>query len=97
MNIIIKPSENPLKKFDAFIDNKKISFGAYGMSDYTKHKDKDRKNRYLERHKKRENWNDPLTAGFYAKNILWNKTTLNESIKDTNNRFKNIEIKFKRI
>ena len=97
MNIIIKPSENPLKKFDAFINNKKISFGAYGLSDYTIHKDKDRKNRYLERHKKRENWNDPLTAGFYAKNILWNKTTLNESIKDTNSRFKNIEIKFKRI
>ena len=31
--------------------------------------------------------------GFYAKNILWNKPTITESIKDTNKRFKNISIK----
>ena len=46
---------------------------------------------------KKENWNDSMTAGFFSKNILWNKTSLNESIKDTNRRFKNIEIKLKRI
>ena len=97
MNIIIKPSSNRLKKFDAIIDDKKkISFGASGMSDYTKHKDKDRKNRYLERHKK-DNYNNPLYPSFYSTNLLWNKPTLNESIKDTNRRFKNIEIKLKRI
>ena len=95
MNIIIKPSVNPLKKFDAFIDNKKISFGANGMSDYTKHKDKDRKNRYLERHKK-DNYKNPLYPSFYSTNLLWNKPTLNESIKDTNNKY-NVNIKLKRI
>ena len=98
MNIIIKPSSNRLKKFDAIIDDKKkISFGQKGASDFTMHKNEDQKNRYINRHKKNENWNDPLTAGFFSKNILWNKTSLNESIKDTNRRFKNIEIKFKRI
>ena len=57
MNIIIKPSHLADKKFDAIINNKKtIPFGARGMSDYTKHKDKDRKNRYLERHKN-DNYN----------------------------------------
>ena len=94
MNIIIKPSVNPLKKFDAFIDNKKISFGANGMSDYTKHKDKDRKNRYLERHKK-DNYKNPLYPSFYSNNLLWNKPTLNEIIKDTNNKY-NLNIKLKR-
>ena len=94
--IIISKSKNINKKFDARIDGKKtVSFGAAGMSDFTKHKDPERKQRYLNRHKKNENWSDPTTAGFYATNILWNKPTLTESIKDTNKRFKNINIKLK--
>ena len=98
MNIIIKPSHLADKKFDAIINNKKtIPFGQKGASDFTINKNEDQKNRYINRHKKRENWNDPMTAGFFSKNILWNKTSLNESIKDTNRRFKNIEIKLKRI
>ena len=94
--IIISKSANKNKKFDARIDGKKtVSFGAAGMSDYRIHKDDERKQRYLDRHKKNENWSDPTTAGFYATNILWNKPTLTESIKDTNKRFKNINIKLK--
>jgi hypothetical protein len=94
MNIIIKPSTKPDKKYMAIIDDKKtVHFGAAGMSDYTKHKDKERKERYLARHRKNEQWDNPLTASFYATNILWNKPTITESIKDTNRRFKNINIK----
>ena len=94
--IIISKSKNKDKKYDARIDGKKtVSFGAAGMSDFTKHKDPERKKRYLNRHKSREDWSDPTTAGFMSKNLLWNKPTLTESIKDTNNRFKNINIKLK--
>ena len=94
--IIISKSDKKNKKFDARIDGKKtVSFGAAGMSDFTIHKDTARKQRYLNRHKKNENWSDPTTAGFYATNILWNKPTLTESIKDTNKRFKNINVKLK--
>ena len=97
MNIIIKPSNKPDKKYMAIIDDRKtIHFGAKNYSDFTIHKDEERKQRYLARHKKNENWNDPLTASFYATNILWNKPTITESIKDTNNRFKNINIKLGR-
>ena len=74
--------------------NKRIHFGAAGYSDYTKHKDPERKERYLKRHKKREDWNDPNTAGFWAENILWNKPTIKESIKDTE-KDHDIDIKFK--
>ena len=96
MNIIIKPSHLPDKKFDAIINNKKtIPFGQKGASDYTKHKDTERKNRYLERHKN-DNYNNILYPSFFSNNLLWNKPTLNESIKDTNKRFKNINIKLKR-
>ena len=96
MDIVIKPSDKKDKKYMAIIDNKKtINFGATGYSDYTIHKDKERKERYLKRHQARENFNNPLTAAFYATNILWNKPTLTESIKDTNRRFKNVNIKMR--
>lgn len=65
-----------------------IKFGAYGMSDYTQHKDDERKDLYDSRHNKNENWKDPLTAGFWAKWILWNKKTIKESLADTIRRFK---------
>ncbi len=94
MNIIIKTSNKPNKKYMAIIDdNKTIHFGQAGASDYTIHNDKERKERYLARHRKNEQWDNPLTASFYATNLLWNKPTLTESIKDTNSRFKNIHIK----
>lgn len=69
-------------------NGKKIKFGAYGYSDYTIHKNKIRKQNYIARHQKRENWNDLDTAGFYSRWILWNKPTLEESIKDTERKFK---------
>ena len=94
--IIISKSKNPDKKYDARIDGKRtVSFGSAQHSDFTKHKDPERKKRYIDRHKSRENWSDPTTAGFYSRWITWNKPTITESIRDTNNRFKNINIKLK--
>ena len=96
MNIIIKPSTKPDKKYMAIIDDKKtVHFGQAGASDMTQHKNEERKNRYIDRHKKNENWNDATTAGFYSRWILGNKPTLTESIKDTNRRFKNINVKMR--
>lgn len=96
MEIIIRKSKKPDKKYDAVIDGKKtISFGAKGYSDYTQHKDDSRKQRYIDRHKKNENWKDPKTAGFYATNILWNKPTITASIADTKKRFPKLDIKLK--
>ena len=46
------------------------------------------KKAYIARHKKNENWNDALTAGSLSRFILWNKPTLNASIKDFKTRFK---------
>lgn len=90
----IKKSSNPDKKYDATFKNietgreKKISFGAAGMSDFTKHKDEERKQRYINRHRKNENWNKPDTAGALSRWILWNKPTLRGSIIDYQKKFK---------
>ena len=71
--VVIQPSKNKAKQLDAIISGgKTISFGAKGMSDFTIHKDEERKGRYILRHKKNEDWEDPLTAGFYAYHVLWN-------------------------
>ena len=98
MEVIISKSKKPDKKYDARIDGSKtVSFGQKGASDFTKHKDTDRKERYIDRHKSREDWtkSGAKTAGFYSKHVLWNKTTLKESIDDINKRFKNLNIKMK--
>jgi hypothetical protein len=90
--VIIKKSTNSKKKYMAvFYENgkkkKTTHFGCAGMSDYTKHKDPDRKQRYMNRHKRRENWQDPMSAGSLSRYILWNKPTLRASITDFKNRF----------
>jgi hypothetical protein len=88
----IVKSENPTKKYDAYVETrdsvKKISFGAAGMSDYTHHKDPERKKRYIARHKANEDFNDPLTAGFWSRWYLWNLPTKKESLEDLKRRFK---------
>ena len=92
MKVIIKKSTNEKKKYMAiFYENKKkiktTHFGAAGMSDYTKHKDKSRKKRYISRHKSRENWNNFMSAGSLSRYILWGEPTLRESIKKYKEKF----------
>ena len=58
-----------------------------GYSDFTHHKNEERKKRYIERHQHNENWNDPMTPGSLSRFILWNKTSLQESINDFKARF----------
>jgi hypothetical protein len=86
------PSTNADKKYMVVLlkpDGRKktIHFGAKGMDDFTKTGDVEQKSRYIQRHKDRENWNDPLTAGFWAKHILWNKTSVQSSLADTKRQF----------
>ena len=70
-----------------FSDGSKIQFGSKGYTDYTLSKDKKRKELYLARHESRENWNNPFTAGSLSRWILWNKPTLQASIRDYKIRF----------
>ena len=72
-------------KFD---DGKIIKFGAFGYDDYTQTGDKRQKRNYLARHRKREDWNDPQTPGALSRWILWNKPTLEESIKHYVKKFR---------
>ena len=96
MEVVISKSTNKNKKFDAIVDDKKISFGAVGYSDYTIHKDPGRKERYISRHAKCEDWNKAgvKSAGYWSKHLLWNKDTLTKSIDDISKKH-NLNIKMK--
>jgi hypothetical protein len=85
----IKRSHKPDKKWDAVFDNgKTVPFGARGYSDYTKHRNKTRKQRYLNRHSGMgEHWNKPDTPGALSRWILWNKPSFKASVADFKKRF----------
>ena len=98
MEVVLTKSIKPDKKYDARInDTKTVSFGQKGASDFTKHKNSDRKERYIDRHKNNEDWtkSGAKTAGFYNKHDLWNKPTLKASIDYINKRFKKLNVKMK--
>ena len=98
-SVTISRSSNSEKKLMAVFEDsegKKIKtthFGQRGASDYTKHGEKERMERYLERHgggfetSTKENWKDPTTAGALSRWILWNKPSLKASFDDYKSRF----------
>ena len=88
----IRKSHRAEKKFDAVFEKdgkeKIVSFGAAGMSNYTKHKNATRKQRYLKRHTgKGEKWQQPDTPGALSRWVLWNKPSFRESVADFKRRF----------
>jgi hypothetical protein len=89
----LRRSHNKAKKWDAVFEKpdgstKTVPFGQKGYSDFTKHRDTQRRGRYLERHARMgENWDDPTTPGALSRWILWNKKTLRASLKDFKRRY----------
>ena len=92
ISVVIKKSTKPEKKLMAVfsLDNgrtKTIHFGSAGMDDYTKTRDKAQKERYIKRHRRRENWNKPMSAGALSRWILWDKESRAASIVSYKRRF----------
>ncbi len=85
-------SDKPEKKYNIITkDNKKVYFGQAFASDFTIHKDEDRKNRYILRHQKNESkfWNKSGidTPSFWSRFLLWEKPSIKESYEDIKKRF----------
>lgn len=78
--MVVKRSDKPDKKYVAIFtkDNgrvKKTHFGQRGAPDYLTTKDKDRRKRYRERHKKDLKTGDYTRAGYLSLMITWGPTT----------------------
>lgn len=90
---LVETPSSSSKKFMVQIRDEKygrqktVFFGARGYEDFTVHKDEERKRRYLARHSARENWSDPFTAGFWSAHLLWNKRSVQESMRDIARQF----------
>lgn len=93
VSVKFSKSDRDGKKMKAIFyeSDKKIKtthFGQKNASDFTIHKDEDRKKRYLARHtRNNEDWNDYMSAGSLSRYILWNQPTLSASISSYKKRF----------
>lgn len=93
----LRRANDNIHKYVAILDmgdgkTKTVRFGAAGMTDFTQARingkpDEARKQRYLDRHRDNENWNDITTAGAWSRWLLWNKPTVSESLRDLVQRF----------
>lgn len=85
--IELRRATNGIHKWQAVFSNggPTVRFGRKGYSDYTRHKDRARMQRYLVRHARRENWtrSGRHTAGFWSRWILWSHPTLQGAIRKT--------------
>jgi len=69
--ISIRPSSREGSKWVVDYGGHKIHFGARGYEDFTQHHDEFRRAAYIRRHATRERWDDPMTAGFWSRWLLW--------------------------
>jgi hypothetical protein len=65
----------------------KIPFGAKGYEDLTTHKNVLRRQRYIARHKAREDWKNPMSAGALSRWILWETPELEKNIRIFKQKF----------
>jgi len=92
VKMVVKKSDKPGKKLMAIFtkDNgrtKTTHFGSAGSDDYTITKDKEQRKRYLDRHRKNENWNNYMSAGALSRWILWSGPSRSQNIKNFKKRF----------
>lgn len=87
MNYYPYKSDKPEKKFFIITnEGKRIYFGDSKYDQYTEgHLDIRRRNRYLNRHKKNENWNNPNSAGYWSAKFLWLYPTYKEAYLNIKN------------
>jgi hypothetical protein len=76
---IIITRARPPHKYTATVGKRKVHFGAAGYEGFTVHKDVRRRAAYLARHRSREDWTDPTTAGFRSRWLLWGPHTILEA------------------
>ena len=76
------PCHDGIHKYYIITNSGKIvKFGGAGYSDFTIHKDEARKQRYIDRHKKNENWGKSGvdSPGWWSYKYLWSYPTKQEA------------------
>lgn len=82
MYVQIGKSDRAEKKYKAVFYNEErkklitIHFGQRGANDYTITHDDEARERYVERHKDREDWSNPVSAGALSYYLLWTEKSM---------------------
>ena len=73
----VEKSEREDKRLKAIFGSRVIHFGARSppAQTFVDHGDAEKRRAYLARHKPRENWSNPFSAGALARWILWGDST----------------------
>lgn len=85
MYVQLDKSDREAKKYKAvfYDDNRKkiitTHFGQKNANDYTLTHDDEAKQRYIERHKNNEDWNNPVSAGSLAYHLLWTEKSMSRA------------------
>ena len=87
--ITIQKSPKKDKKLMATNGKRTVHFGATGYSDYTRHKDPERKQRYINRHKG-EDWSksNMLSPAWMSRYILWEEPSLEKAVQKMDKKHK---------
>lgn len=93
MFVEIKKSTLKNKKYTAIFydaNRKRIKtthFGDNRYHDYTTHQDDTRKQAYINRHQKNENWNDYMAAASLSRWILWEHKDFDKAVREYMKKF----------
>jgi hypothetical protein len=95
--VSVKPADGIHKFVAHFITDKgkdkHIKFGLKGYEHFTNgngykgHLDEERRQRYVDRHRKHENWSNPMTAGSLSYHLLWLYPDFEEALKKFRQKF----------
>ena len=85
---LIKATDG-IHKYVAVFNDKRVPFGAKGYTDFIESGNEVKKAAYLARHRG-EDWNNPKTPGSLSRWLLWNRSTLKESLADYVKRFPSV-------
>jgi len=65
----------------------KVNFGQRHGETFIDHGDLEKRKNYIARHRPRENWDDPYSAGALSRWLLWENRSLPEAVRDYKIRF----------
>ncbi len=68
-------------------NHKTVSFGQPGATTFIDGASEEKKAAYIARHKVRENWSDPTSAGALSRFLLWSRRSLGEAVKEFKKKF----------
>ena len=97
MEIVISKSTRAGKKYQAVSNGKVVHFGARGYTDFTRGASPERRERYIKRHKKNEDWSrsNLMSAGFMARHVLWEEPTVRGAVQKLNQKYKGVKFVLK--